>query len=148
MSTVVLDTNILLRLANPAAKEHDVCRGAFTRLVDAGNTLATAPQILVEFWVVATRPTDVNGLGWSPDFARTSVDAFAEQFRLLVETREAFERWRTLVTEGKIQGKRAHDARIAALMLSSGVTELVTFNTDDFQNMPGLVVRHPSTVAA
>jgi hypothetical protein len=46
------------------------------------------------------------------------VDAFAEQFRLLVETREA------------------------------GVTELVTFNTDDFQNMPGLVVRHPSTVAA
>jgi predicted nucleic acid-binding protein len=148
MSTVVLDTNILLRLANPAAKEHDVCRGAFTRLVDAGNTLATASQILVEFWVVATRPTDVNGLGWSPDFARTSVDAFAEQFRLLVETREACERWRTLVTEGKIQGKRAHDARIAALMLSSGVTELVTFNTDDFQNMPGLVVRHPSTVAA
>jgi predicted nucleic acid-binding protein len=76
------------------------------------------------------------------------VDAFAEQFRLLVETRESFERWRTLVTEGKIQGKRAHDARIAAVMLSSGVTELVTFNTNDFQNMPGLVVRHPSTVAA
>jgi hypothetical protein len=85
--------------------------------VDAGSTLATAPQILVEFCVVATRPTDGYGLGWSPDFARTSVDAFAEQFRLLVETREAFERWRTLVTEGKIQGKRAHDARIAAVML-------------------------------
>jgi predicted nucleic acid-binding protein len=96
MSTVVLDTNILLRLANPAAKEHEVCRSAITRLVDAGRTLATAPQILIEFWVVATRPTDVNGLGWSPDFARTSVDAFSEQFRLLVETREASsagERW-------------------------------------------------------
>jgi predicted nucleic acid-binding protein len=87
-------------------------------------------------------------LGTSPEFARTSIDAFAGHFRLLVETRDAFERWRVLVTDAKIQGKRAHDARIAAVMLSAGVTELVTLNTDDFQNMPGLVVRHPSTVAA
>lgn len=147
VSKVVLDTNILLRLANPAAAEHEVCRTAVTRVVEAGNTLATAPQILVEFWVVATRPVDVNGLGWSPEFTRASIDAFATQFELLIETREAFNRWRALVSDTKIQGKRAHDARIAAVMLTSGVTELVTLNTDDFKNMPDLVVRHPAAVA-
>jgi hypothetical protein len=72
MSTVVLDTNILLRLANPAAPEHEVCRNAVTVPADAGNTLATAAQVLVEFWVLATRPTDVNGLGWTPEFTRAS----------------------------------------------------------------------------
>ena len=49
MSTVVLDTNILLRLANPTAPEHVLCRDAVTRLVEAGSSLAIAPQILVEF---------------------------------------------------------------------------------------------------
>ena len=97
VSKVVLDTNILLRLANPAVAEHEVCRTAVTRVVDAGSTLATAPQIA--------------------------------QFDLLIETREAFDMWRALVSDTKIQGKRAHDARIVAVMLSSGVTELVTLNT-------------------
>jgi predicted nucleic acid-binding protein len=146
MSVVVLDTNILLRLANPAAPEHEICRNAVTRLAEAGTTLATAPQVLVEFWVVATRPTDVNGLGWAPSAARTTIDGFLGQFRLLVETREAFDRWRALVTDTEIRGKRAHDARIAAVMLAGGVTELLTLNTADFDRIPGLVARNPATV--
>lgn len=147
MSAVVLDTNILLRLANPAAAEHGLCRDAVTRLVEAGCPLAIAPQILVEFWVVATRPTEVNGLGWSPAFTRVSIDGFLGQFRLLAESRDAFDQWLALVTTAEIAGKRAHDARIAAVMLSTGVSELVTLNTGDFQSLPGIVVRHPSTVA-
>jgi hypothetical protein len=98
--------------------------------------------------VVATRPTDVNGLGWSPAFTRTSIDGFLGQFRLLAETRDAFDQWLALVTTEKVAGKRAHDVRIAAVMLASGVTELVTLNTDDFQKIPGLVVQHPATVTA
>lgn len=30
-------------------------------------------QVLVEFWVVATRPIAVNGLGWSAEQARTQI---------------------------------------------------------------------------
>jgi hypothetical protein len=65
----------------------------------------------------------------------------------LAETGDAFDQWLALVTTAEIAGKREHDARIAAVMLSSGVSELVTLNTGDFQKLPSLVVRHPPTVA-
>jgi len=49
MSEVALDTNILLRLANPGAPEHALCRAAVTQLADSGEKLAVAPQVLIEF---------------------------------------------------------------------------------------------------
>jgi len=57
----VPDTNVLLRLANPAAPEHSSCVAAVTRLAADGVVLAVVPQCLVEFWVVATRPVVSGG---------------------------------------------------------------------------------------
>lgn len=147
MRTVVLDTNILLRLANPESDEHTISRVAVLKLRAQGVELALPIQVLVEFWVVATRPTTVNGLGWNIERARQSIDAFRIHFTILQETPEALDRWIELVTRVGIAGKRAHDARIAAVMLAAGVGELLTLNTDDFIGMTGIVPVHPSIVA-
>jgi predicted nucleic acid-binding protein len=53
MRTVVLDTNILLRLANPESDEHMISRVAVLKLGAQGVELALPIQVLVEFWVVA-----------------------------------------------------------------------------------------------
>jgi len=79
--------------------------------------------------------------------ARAATDGFVSQFRLLAETREAFERWRGLVTDLAVCGKRAHDVRIAAVLLAAGVADLLTLNTQDFSDIPGLIARHPSSLA-
>ncbi|MDX2053347.1 MAG: hypothetical protein SFV15_13200 [Polyangiaceae bacterium] len=83
MSVVVLDTNILLRLTNPSAPEHLACRAAITNLAETGAVLAIVPQVLVEFWVVATRPAEVNGLGWTPALTHTAISGFLSQFQLV-----------------------------------------------------------------
>jgi hypothetical protein len=52
---VLLDTNILTRLAQHAHPMHAAARDAVAALQRAGETLRLVPQNLYEFWVVATR---------------------------------------------------------------------------------------------
>ena len=66
MTTYLLDTNVVVRLMEPAAPEHTTVEDAIRRLIRAGHALVLAPQVLTEFWVVATRPVEVNGFGWPP----------------------------------------------------------------------------------
>jgi predicted nucleic acid-binding protein len=46
-----------------------------------------------------------------------------------------------------IKGKKVHDARLVATMLTHGVTHLLTFNTDDFKDYPNIALLHPNDVA-
>lgn len=104
-------------------------------------------QNIVEFWVVATRPTQVNGLGWSVEQTRTEIEQILSQFPQLEETPQIFPHWLNLVTSYQIQGKRVHDARLVAVMLAHGVTHLLTFNPDDFRSINEIVVVHPQAIA-
>lgn len=130
---VLLDTNLLTRLVNPANSEmHDLAENAIVALSQAGHIPCLLPQMIYEFWSVATRPTDANGLGMSHVEAREEVDAILQRFPLLQDERAVFHRWLDLVTENRVSGKTTHDARIVAAMLRHGLTHLVTFNTKHF----------------
>jgi hypothetical protein len=54
---ILLDTNILGRLAQPTHPMHAAARDAVTTLQRAGEMLRIVPQNLYEFWVIATRPS-------------------------------------------------------------------------------------------
>ena len=60
MARYLLDTNVLLRAAAPTSVQHTAAVGAIERLLAGGEELFLAPQVLVEFWSVATRPVEVN----------------------------------------------------------------------------------------
>ena len=66
MSRILLDTNVVLRWLERGAREHAVVVEAIRRLTLQGTQLVLAPQVLIEFWVVATRPVEANGFGWDP----------------------------------------------------------------------------------
>ncbi len=51
-----------------------------------------------------------------------------------------------LVPENCIQGKRTHDARVVAVMLTSDIVHTLTLNPNDFAGIPGIVVVHPQQV--
>ncbi len=140
MATYLLDTNILLRLMNPREQEHGVCRRATTRMTVAGHTLLLAPQVLYEFWVVATRPRDARGFGWTTTRTESALDHLLMSFQLYPEAPELFEVWRMLVLEGSIVGKRAHDARIAAFKNLYEIDYLITLNGDDFLGLADGIV--------
>jgi predicted nucleic acid-binding protein len=146
MRTLFIDTNIVLRLLNPAAPEHPSVRQTLALLEAQGARLVIGLQVLVETWVVATRPMDQNGLGLPATTARQLLDLCSQRFALVLENNTTLSYWLNLVTMTPVLGKRAHDARIAALMQSHGITELLTLNEQDFRGMPGIVTLHPAAV--
>jgi hypothetical protein len=54
------------------------------------------------------------------------------RFTVLPETLELFTAWKHIVQAGAICGKRAHDARIAAVCQVHRLDGLLTFNLPDF----------------
>lgn len=145
MSTYLLDTNVVVRLLEPSAPEHTMVRDALRRLWTEGHSLVLASQVLVELWVVATRPLDVNGFGWEPGKVGEAISALRQQFGFLDERPEVFERWLSLVMSAQVRGKRSHDARLAALALSHGVTDILTLNTADYAGLTGIRAIRPSS---
>jgi predicted nucleic acid-binding protein len=63
---VLVDTNLLTRAAEPAHPMHEIAARAVAELSRRDERLYLVPQVLVELWVVATRPTGENGLGMEP----------------------------------------------------------------------------------
>ncbi|QDV73218.1 type II toxin-antitoxin system VapC family toxin [Botrimarina mediterranea] len=144
---ILVDANVLLRLVQPSHSMHPVALEALSRLRQGSQLLAVVPQILYEYWVVATRPTDVNGLGLTAEEADADVAKLIQRFRLLRDERSVFERWHELVVEHKVLGKNAHDARLVAAMQRHGMSRLLTFNGGDFNRYSGVEVLNPQTVA-
>ena len=146
MALYLLDTNILIGLADTKASDRPVARQAVRTLLGKGHTCVLAAQVLFEFWSVATRPVNVNGLGLTPEECRTEIDRLRSQFLLLDDTSSVFERWLSLVTDLQVSGKRVHDIRLLALILEHGVTHILTLNSKDFPPIAGITIVEPSEV--
>ena len=148
MTPIILDVNVLVRLADLSAPLHPIAKAAVSRLHTAGETLRTVPQSVYEFWVVATRPRDKNGLSLSIADCEHELTRLQAAFPLLDDQPGLFAEWRTLVADYQCHGKVAHDARYVAAMRTHGITRILTFNVDDFARYPHITVLDPKTIAA
>lgn len=146
MASYLLDTNILLRSADDKSAQHLQAQEAVARLLGQADTCYLTPQVLIEFWAVATRPVSANGLGWDVAKTLAEIDQLLDQFPLFKDTPDVFHHWLALVTSHTVVGKRVHDIRILAVMQTHGVSHLRTFNVDDFPKPPGITIVHPSEV--
>ncbi len=145
---VLVDTNVLLRVAQIASPQRATARAELLVLAGSGTTLCIVPQVLYEYWVAATRPPTVNGLGMSSADVGRSIEQLSADFRLLRDERGIFERLQSLVIDHDVKGKTAHDARLVAAMMRHGVTHLLTFNGADFVRFPKITVLTPDEIAA
>ena len=138
---ILLDTNVLGRIPDPADPQRVAARRAMDVLAAQGQRLVIVPQNLYEFRAVATRkpgrpPTGQNGLGMTPDQASLWLRYFQRRFKLLPDQEDLFPRWHDLVRSFGVTGLRSHDARLVASMQCHGITQLLTFNADDFKRFP------------
>jgi len=146
MASYLMDTNVLLRAVQKVAPEHALVVSAIAQITARGEAIYIAPQILIEFWVVATRPAEVNGFGWDPVFVGAEINRILSQFPLLDERPTIFNRWFKLVSSREIKGRKAHDVRLVALMQSKRVTHLLTFNVGDFRGYTNIIPVHPDEI--
>ena len=110
--------------------------------------MVIVPQIVVEFWTVATRPLANNGLGLTPEQAKTEVDRLLGTFQLFAESASIFGEWRSLAETYAVSGLKTHDARIVAAMKTHGITQILTFNAEDFQRYKEVTVLTPQSVSS
>lgn len=146
----LVETPLLLRLANVDDPQYAVADQAVTTLRRRGETLHIAPQNLVEFRNSATRPVEVNGLGLSIAQVEILAATYETAFPLLPEIPSIYPAWKKLVQDAGVTGKQVHDARLVAICHVYGITHILTFNVQHFARLaayaPGVVVVDPKTV--
>lgn len=106
------------------------------------------PQCLVEFWNVASRPIQANGLGLPLPIVHQEVRRLKQFFPLLLDSSPMYAAWEQIATIFGVQGKQVHDARLVAAMQVHGITHILTFNTADFLRYQplGITVVHPADI--
>ncbi|MCA1568711.1 MAG: type II toxin-antitoxin system VapC family toxin [Acidobacteria bacterium] len=142
----LVDTNLLLRSAQPSHPMHADATRAVGQFLAGGEILSVIPQNIIEYWAVATRPVAANGLGLSVEETAVEVARLKSIFRILTDNAAIFSEWEGLVGKDGVKGKEVHDARIVAAMLAHGVTRLLTFNTDDFKRYTQITAINPVDV--
>lgn len=133
---VLLDTNIIIRAAQPNQPTWPDINQALTSLVAQGCKLCVVPQNIYEFWVVATRPQAQNGFGLTASDAGALVEETIGKLTLLRDERGIFDLWTLLVNQYAVEGKSAHDTRLVAAMQRHSIANLLTNNKSDFARFP------------
>jgi len=141
---ILIDTNVVGRMAEPGHPQHALAIGSTDALDQRGDRLCIVPQVLYEFWVVATRPLADNGLGFTVAEAAAELTRLRTLFVFLPDSASLYPEWERLVMTHQVSGKSGHDARLVAAMSIHGITHILTFNTPHFTRYSGITVLDPS----
>jgi toxin-antitoxin system PIN domain toxin len=140
---IAVDTNLLLYAHREDSSFHAKAKEVVEALRHQPVPWAIPWPCLHEFIAIATHP----GIYKPPSSLREAL-GFIEallpcpQLELLAESPGYFEKLRVIATAAKLRGPRIHDARIAALCLHHGVSELWSADRD-FTLFPQLKVLNP-----
>src|SRR6187402_86788 len=104
----LVDTNVLARALDSRHSDRRTANDAVTLLVDGGHKLVVVPQVLFEWWAVATRPRAVNGLGMHASHADSVLKGFEARFPVLPDDSRLYSAWRRMVVEHGVSGKTSH----------------------------------------
>lgn len=146
--SVLLDTNILLRSIEPLHPHHRLAVSAVASLLTEDVSVYFTLQNIAEFWNVATRPVENNGLGFSILATLAEVDRIEGLLTFLPDIPAVYSEWKRIIIENNVSGVKVHDARLVATMKTHGVQRLLTFDVDGFTRYRGIEVIHPRAVAA
>ncbi|MEW6320325.1 MAG: TA system VapC family ribonuclease toxin [Acidobacteriota bacterium] len=140
---IAVDTNILVYAHRADAAFHQDAYARLSELAEGPRTWAIPWPCVHEFLAVVTHPR-IYRPPTPLSVALDQVDAWLESpgLTLLGEPTDHWTRLRPLLAKGRVAGAVVHDARIVALCLAHGVSELWSADRD-FGRFPGLAVRNP-----
>jgi predicted nucleic acid-binding protein len=143
--SILVDTNVLLRLAQPKHGQYRAATDGLMRARQASETLFVTPQNIAEFWAAATRPVGAaNGLGLTAA-AAAEIGTIERLFQLAADDPAIYPIWKGLLVTHRVLGVQVFDARLVAAMLVHGIGHILTFNVADFSRY-GVAVLHPAAV--
>ena len=140
---IALDTNVLVYAHRRDSPFHRAAAAAVASLAESPARWALPWPCVHEFFGIVTHARIYDPPS-RVDAALDQVDAWLESpsVELIAELPGHWDTLRALLSVGRIQGARVHDARVAALCAQHGVRELWTADRD-FSRFPRLKTRNP-----
>jgi uncharacterized protein len=140
---IALDTNILVYAHRRDMPQHTLALRAIQRLVSEGRTWAVPWPCIHEFLAVVTNPRIFK----TPTSTQTAITvirdlAAQQQGRMLGASRRHLDILDRLCRSASASGSKFHDARIAAICIGHGVSQLWTADRD-FSYFPELKTENP-----
>jgi toxin-antitoxin system PIN domain toxin len=142
---IAVDTNLLVYAHRRDSEWHHAAADCIRELAIGAALWAIPWPCVHEFLAVTTHPRIFSPPS-SLQAALEQVSAWLESpsLVLLSEGSGYMKPLGELLTKGRVVGPRVHDARIAALCVEHGVSELLSADRD-FSRFPALSVRNPLT---
>ena len=140
---IAVDSNVLVYAHREDSAWHEPAYTRVLKLAEGRDPWAIPWPCLHEFLAIVTHqriyapPTPLAA-------ALDQVQAWLESPSLILigETEGYWQRLQALLRSARVSGPQVHDARIAALCLEHGITELWTADRD-FSRFPALKVGNP-----
>jgi predicted nucleic acid-binding protein len=136
---IFIDTNVLIYANNRESPLCEVARETLDELTRRGTTLFVSNQIIREYLVIMTRPGFIE----KPIPLESAIEdtkRMMKEFNLLFADRNSLDKLIELIRNYEIRGKRIHDAAIVSLMLTNGITDILTHNIDDFKSFHEITI--------
>lgn len=140
---IAVDTNLLVYAHRRDSPWFEPARDALRRLAEGAATWAIPWPCVHEFLAISTHPK-IYRPPTELSRALEQVEALlaSPSLVLLSEAGGYWQVLRRLVAAGQVTGPKVHDARIASICLSHGVSELWSADRD-FTRFPELKTRNP-----
>ena len=140
---IAIDSNVLVYAHREDSAWHEPAYACVMELAEGRNPWAIPWPCLHEFLAIVTH----HRIYAPPTPLATALDqvqAWLESpsLVLICETEDYWRRLQALLRSARVSGPQVHDARVAALCLEHGITELWTADRD-FSRFPALNVRNP-----
>jgi uncharacterized protein len=138
-----VDANILIYAHRSDSDWHLQAKGCVKSLAESKSPWAIPWPCIHEFIGIATHPRIYDPPTALED-AFHHIDIWRQSPSLVMigETQAHFEELINMALQSKSVGPRVHDAKIAAICIQHGVSELWTADRD-FQRFPSLKTRNP-----
>ena len=140
---IAVDSNLLVYAHREDSDFHRPALKVLKDLAESGMRWALPWPCLHEFLSITTHPRIFAPPSPLP-LALQSIEVWmnSAQCEMIGEDLGYFEVLKRLVTEGRVAGPMIHDAKIAAICIHSGVSELWTADRD-FSRFVSLKTRNP-----
>lgn len=129
MNKLLIDTNILFYAIDEESQFYSRSRSL---LEDTNQSLFTTSKNLTEFLTVMTKS---SGYKLRTDLALDLLKNLIKQLEIIYPTSESFVTFLELVERYEPSGLKLHDFEIISIGLSNHISQVATFNRNDFEEI-------------
>jgi len=140
---IAVDSNLLVYAHREDSPWHEAAYACLAGLAEGRQAWAIPWPCLHEFLAIVTHPR-IYDPPTPLEKAIDQAEAWLESpsLVLLAESEDHWAQLSSLLRAGRVSGPKVHDARVAAICVQHGASELWTIDRD-FSRFPGLKVRNP-----